>query len=254
MRLLLATTLLVPFLALAQAPARPQNCNDASQPPVKSDLRLQLVASVMAERPQWSLATLADATTHETRVLGVGDQMAGATLLAVSRVRDDRDATGNGFKVVAIVCNGGTKEYVDYEPGAGPADVGNIGVASVPRPGGPTPPGQGVTKVADNRYEIDRGVVDGALNNMSNLATQARIVPSFKNGVANGFKLFSIQPGSLYANIGIENGDVIQRINGYEMNSPDKALEIYQKLRDANRIEIELERRGETVRKSYSIE
>ena len=67
-------------------------------------------------------------------------------------------------------------------------------------------------------------------------------------------KLFSIVPDSLYSKIGIQNGDVIRRINGYEMNSPDKALEIYQKLRDANRIEIELERRGDTLRKSYSIE
>ena len=76
----------------------------------------------------------------------------------------------------------------------------------------------------------------------------------FKDGKAQGFKLFSIRPGSLYSKIGIQNGDIVQRINGYEMNSPDKALEIYQKLRDANRIEVELERRGETVRKTYSIE
>ena len=79
-------------------------------------------------------------------------------------------------------------------------------------------------------------------------------MPAFKSGVAVGFKLFSIRPDSLYAKIGLQNGDVIRKINGYEMNSPDKALEIYQKLRDATRIEIELERRGDTVRKSYSIE
>jgi general secretion pathway protein C len=72
--------------------------------------------------------------------------------------------------------------------------------------------------------------------------------------VANGFKLFSIVPDSLYSKIGIQNGDVIRRINGYEMNSPDKALEVYQKLRDANRIEVELERRGDTIRKQYAIE
>ena len=47
---------------------------------------------------------------------------------------------------------------------------------------------------------------------------------------------------------------MIRRINGYEMNTPDKALEIYQKLRDASRIEIEIERRGDVLRKSYSIE
>ena len=69
-------------------------------------------------------------------------------------------------------------------------------------------------------------------------------MPSFKNGVANGFKLFSIQPGSLYASIGIENGDVVQRVNGYEMNSPEKALELYQKLKESGHVTIELERGG----------
>jgi len=119
-----------------------------------------------------------------------------------------------------------------------------------PSPGG----GEGVKQLSENNYVVAKKEIDGALTNLSELATKARIVPSFKNGVPNGFKLFSIVPDSLYAKIGIQNGDVIRRINGYEMNSPDKALEIYQKLRDANRIEVEVERRGDTVRKSYSIE
>ena len=114
--------------------------------------------------------------------------------------------------------------------------------------------GEGVKQLSENQYVVARSEINNALTNLSDLATKARIVPSFKNGVANGFKLFSIVPDSLYAKIGVQNGDVIRRINGYEMNSPDKALEIYQKLRDASRIEIELERRGETLRKSYSIE
>ena len=111
---------------------------------------------------------------------------------------------------------------------------------------------QGV-RCADNSCNIDRNVLDKSLNNMNDLATQARIVPSFKNGVANGFKLFSIQPGSLYASIGIENGDVIQRINGYEMNSPDKALEIYSKLKESAHVSLEIERGGQVIRKEYNI-
>ena len=66
-------------------------------------------------------------------------------------------------------------------------------------------------------------------------------------------ELFSIQPGSLYASIGIENGDVIQRINGYEINSPDKALEMYQRLRESSHVTIELERAGQVVRKEYNV-
>ncbi|HSN92801.1 MAG TPA: type II secretion system protein GspC [Anaeromyxobacteraceae bacterium] len=241
--------------AEAVAQRGPQNCSDAAARPVKTSLRLQLVAGVMAERPQWSLATLADLGTRENRILGVGDEFQGARLLAVERVREERDATGNAFKVVAVICNAGTKEYVDFEPGTGPSPEApqSLGVSAVPRPAAPGGPAEGVTKVGDNAYQVARSTIDQALTNMNSLATQARIVPSFKNGVANGFKLFSIQPGSLYASIGIENGDVIQRINGYEINSPDKALEMYQRLRESSHVTIELERAGQVVRKEYNV-
>ena len=240
-------------------PVAPQNCDDPRANPSKSDLRMQLVAAVIAERSRFSLATLNDLSTRETHVLGVGDQLGAVRLLGVEHVRDDRDATGNGFRVVAIICNGGSKEYLDYEPGAGGevATVApNIGIAPIPAPRGPgagAAGGAGVRQVADNRYEIERSVIDSTLSNLNTIATQARIVPSFRNGVANGFKLFSIQPGSLYSSIGIENGDVIQRVNGYEINSPEKALELYQKLRESSHVTIELDRGGQVIRKEYNI-
>jgi general secretion pathway protein C len=223
---------------------------------------MQLVAGVIAERSRFSLATINDLSTRETHVLGVGDEVGNVRLLAVERVRDDRDATGNGFKVVAVVCNAGTKEYLDFEPGAGgEAPAANLGFAPIPtpqpgRPATTTSPAarmEGIRQVADDRYDIERSVIDSTLGDLSRIATQARIVPSFKNGVANGFKLFSIQPGSLYSSIGIENGDVIQRVNGYEINSPEKALELYQKLKESGHVTIELERGGRTIRKEYNI-
>jgi general secretion pathway protein C len=239
----------------AAVPLKPQTCGDKAARPIKTDLRLQLVAAVLAEPANASLVTLADATTRESRVMGVGEEFAGARLLGVEKVRDGTDLTGNGFKLVAVICNGGTKEFVDAEGGS--AETPNLGVAPVP--GRPMPvraagsPMDGVRKVNENLYTIDKQVIDGALSNLNNLATQARMVPSFKNGVANGFKLFQIQPGSLYSSIGIENGDVITKINGYEINSPDKALEIYQKLRDAAHVTIELDRNGQNIKKDYNI-
>ena len=243
---------------VAQAPTSPQNCDDERARPVKSDLRLQLVAAVLAERARNSLATIVDTGSREAHVVGVGDEIGGARLLGLERVKDDGDATGNGFRMVAVVCNRGTKEYLDFEGGAGSSGevaAGNLGYAPVPAPGAVRPGGtmEGVRSVGANRYEIDRNVIDSTLSNLNTIATQARIVPSFKNGVANGFKLFSIQPGSLYSSIGVENGDVIQRINGYEINSPEKALELYQKLRESSHVTIELERNGQAIRKEYNI-
>jgi len=244
---------------VAVAPPSPQNCADPRAAPSKSDLRLQLVVGVVAELARQSLATIVDLNTREARVVGVGDEVGGATLLGLERVKDDSDATGNGFRLVAIVCNKGTKEYLDFEGGAASAGgevAANVGTAPVPppaRPGGARAPMEGVREVGQNKYEIERDVIDKTLSNLNTIATQARIVPSFKNGAANGFKLFSIQPNSLYASIGIENGDVIQRVNGYEINSPEKALELYQKLRESQRVTIELERGGQVLRKEYSI-
>ncbi len=242
-------------VAAKAPPPPPQNCTDRRAAPVKSGLHGQLVAVVMAERPEWSIATIVDTTTREGRIYGVGDHFQTATLLSVDRIRDPHDTTGGGFQLAVILCNAGRKEYLDFESGEGVA-------AAAPPPGqyqflpqgaGAGTDLSGVRKVADNRYDIQKRVLDQSLANLNNLATQARIVPSFKNGVANGFKLFSIQPGSLYSAIGIENGDVIQRINGYEINSPDKALEIYTKLREANHVTVELERNGQPIKKDYNI-
>jgi general secretion pathway protein C len=243
-------------------PPRPQTCNDEAARPIKTDLRLQLVAGVVAEKAGASLATILDPQTREARVLGVGEEFNGARLLGVQRVKDDADLTGNAFRVVAVICNGGTKEYVDDSPGTGTvAEAPNLGVAPVapgrpaarPAPAAGGVPTEGIRKVAENRYELDKQVIESALSNLNTLATQARLVPSFKNGQANGFKLFQIQPGSLYSSIGIENGDVITRINGYEVNSPDKALEVYQKLRESSHVTIELERGGQPIKKDYTI-
>ncbi len=245
----------------ATAPTTPQNCDDPRAAPLKTSLRAQLVAGVIAERREWSIASITDASSRETRIYGVGDSVLGAKLLGVERIRDERDATGSGFRVAAILCNNGTKEYLDFESGEGSAGAAapNLGVFNPPgaHPPGPVggagAPADGVKKLADNRYEIQRSVIDNTLSNLNNVATQARIVPSFKNGAANGFKLFSIQPGSLYTSIGVENGDVIQKINGYEINSPDKALEIYQKLRESSHITLEIERNGQVIRKEYNV-
>lgn len=240
----------------APASQRSQNCKDPEALPVRSDLRFAVVAAVLADVPRSSLATIADLTTRENRVVGVGDRIGTAELLGLGRMKPDGlDLTGNGFRVVALVCNNGTKEYLEPDANAGEvaqAGLPNLGTAPVPRPGPPAGM-DGVRTVGNNHYEIDKKIIDTTLSDMNQIATQARIVPSFKNGVANGFKLFSIQPGSLYSAIGVENGDVIERINGYEINSPEKALELYQKLKESSHVTIELDRNGQPVRKEYNI-
>jgi general secretion pathway protein C len=244
----------------AEAPPPPRTCSDLMAPPVATSLRAQLVAGIVADRPHRSVAVVTDKSNGQTRSYGIGDEVMGSKLLSVERIRDERDPSGRSARVAAIVCHDGRKEYVDFDSGGGggaPSPAVNVGVVPVPPPSmaeaaAPLPP-DGVKKTGDNKYEVKKSVLDGTLSNLNSVATQARIVPSFKNGVANGFKVFSIQPNSFYSAIGVENGDVVQKINGYEINSPDKALEIYQKLREARHVTVDLERNGQVLRKEYNV-
>ena len=107
--------------------------------------------------------------------------------------------------------------------------------------------------LSDTSYDIDRGLVDKILLDPSVVARQARIVPSIKDGKANGFKMYAIRPNSVFAKIGLQNGDTIQSINGFDMSSPDKALEVYTKVRSASNLSISILRRGQPVQMEYSI-
>ena len=78
-------------------------------------------------------------------------------------------------------------------------------------------------------------------------------MPSIKNGKPNGFKLYAIRPSSAFAKIGLQNGDTIHAINGFDLTSPDKALEVYTKVREANSISVSITRRGKPVNMNYSI-
>jgi general secretion pathway protein C len=80
-----------------------------------------------------------------------------------------------------------------------------------------------------------------------------RVVPSVKDGRPNGFKLYAIRPGSLFALNGLENGDTVRSINGMDMSSPDRALEVYTKLRNASHLSVQVERRGSALGLDYTI-
>jgi S1-C subfamily serine protease len=72
-------------------------------------------------------------------------------------------------------------------------------------------------------------------------------------GRSNGFRIYAIKPNTFYAQIGIQNGDTVRAINGHEMTSPDRALEVYTKLRSANRLSMSLLRGGKDLTIDYDI-
>jgi general secretion pathway protein C len=116
----------------------------------------------------------------------------------------------------------------------------------------PTP--TGITKTGDYSYKIERGALEGWLDNPVCFGRQARIVPYMQDGVVTGFKLFAIRPNTLYSKLGIKNGDVILEINGVKMTNPEDALKVYQDVKDAKTVTMEILRRGKSKTLRYQID
>ncbi len=112
---------------------------------------------------------------------------------------------------------------------------------------------EGITKVGPDEYEIKRSLLDEQLQDLGKLGTQARIIPNYRNGRYEGFKLVGVRPNSLYRAIGIRSGDVIKRVNGVAIDNPSKAIELFEQFRTASEISLDIERRGKVKTFTYKI-
>ena len=104
-----------------------------------------------------------------------------------------------------------------------------------------------IKRVDDTTYSVPSKLVDLVLDDPMSIAKGARVVPAMKNGKAVGFKLYAIRPSSVYARLGLNNGDTVRTVNGHELSTAEKALEVYTKLRTAKSIKLEIERRGKPL-------
>jgi type II secretory pathway component PulC len=134
--------------------------------------------------------------------------------------------------------------------GGGTFSGGTLSGLTPPPPPPPPPPDpllDTIEKLDDTHYKLPRATVDALLANPMQMSGGARVVPSLRNGQPDGFKLYAIRPSSVYAKLGFANGDTIHAVNGHTLDAPDKALEVYTKLRGATSLTFELSRRGQPV-------
>lgn len=255
-----------PAAAEAAPPPEDGTCDTAP----RSSLRLRLVGTVVFSQPEGSVASIVDEGkgTARAEMFSINDCVEqpppgddpNAKLLGkpppCSRVSESALLRRIEPERVCIWNESDHRmEYlaIDEPPEKGTA----VASAAPPKPeAAPATTeevGKDIRKTGENSYEVGQGEVDKALNNLAELSTQARIVPAFEGGKTVGFKLFSIRPGSLYSKIGLQNGDVITRINGYEMSSPEKGLEIYTKLKDSKQVTVDVKRRGKPTTLDYNI-
>jgi len=224
---------------------KPEEAGVPVVPPLqRTSLPLKLLAVMYAPTdPKWSMAIIRDNDDKSVGPYGVGSHIRDATIDLIEETRAYLDF------------GGGKREYLELlDQPAAPAAAP---VAAAPAPGPKDPLAEaldkGIKKTGPNSYEVQHSTLDALLGNMGALSKAARILPEMKDGKSAGFRLLSIKPDGPFGKIGLQNGDIISAINGLEMTSPDKALEVYTKLKTANHLSVGLERNGQKITEDYNI-
>ena len=112
----------------------------------------------------------------------------------------------------------------------------------------------GIRRLDNNHWLIEARAIHSAVKNLNRLMMQARAVPNIINGKPDGFRIVEIQPGSLYQEVGLMPGDVIQSINGMSMSDPQNFMKALSTLGTANQVSINLVRNGSAQTFSYQVQ
>jgi len=107
---------------------------------------------------------------------------------------------------------------------------------------------------SDQNITVARSQIDNAIQNINDLMRQVKIRPHFLNGKPDGLFISNIQQDSIFARLGLRNGDILTGVNGKNIQSVDDALKLYQDLKSSSDVAVQIKRKGEVLSIGYHIE
>ena len=110
-----------------------------------------------------------------------------------------------------------------------------------------------VQALGSNRWRISADEAEKARTNIAQLIKQVRVDPYVVGGKTEGFMIKRIQRGTLLYQMGLKRGDVLFAINGTSLDSPEKGLQVFQQLREAKNLSVDLQRAGQSLNFQYEI-
>ena len=108
--------------------------------------------------------------------------------------------------------------------------------------------------ISPTLIHIKREFLSKVLDNSGKLIGIAAVAPKMENGKSVGMAIRGIRPNTLLHKLGIQNGDVLESINGKPLEGTDAALEAYTLLRTADKFTLAVKRGAQTLNINYSID
>jgi type II secretion system protein C len=172
-------------------------------------------------------AVIEDLETHRQELYRVGDAIRGARIVGIAWDRVTLEQSGQ--EATLELAPPGERHAAQAEDGA-----------NAP----PAQPPATIRRTGADAFIVDRRELAGAVDNMSGLMTQLRAVAEVADGRPAGFRLFQIKEDSIFHRLGLQDGDVVQRVNGTTLDDPTSLLTFLGRLRNEPRVAVDIVRAG----------
>ncbi|WP_129127258.1 type II secretion system protein N [Geomonas oryzae] len=206
----------------------------AAPPPAAVNDLILLGTAVGSFRETFALVL--KSSTHEERVFRLGDTVFSAgPLVSVKKDVAEILVGGKGVKILT------------------PTAAAEAAATAAAAPAAPASGGGLAASAGAGNYIVDQRALNAALDNIGQAMTDARLLPSMKDGKVEGFRATEVKPQGIFGTVGIRNGDVLLRMNDFPIDSPEKAIQSFASLKGQSRIKLDLIRDGQPTTFTYDI-
>ncbi len=206
------------------------------QIPVPTQLPINLIGTIVHSNPLKSVASLDLKSKNQTISARVKAEI--ENMIEILKIERN--------KVIFRNLNNNQLEYVEIQTKSKISFQGSTS---------PPPSNAVVQATAPNQFSLKRTDVLKYTNNLASLLQQARSAPHRdpRTGEIDGFTVLDFQPGSIFEQLGLNRMDVIKSVNGEPVDSPAKAMELYNALKSSDRVSLSIERGGKSETLDFSI-
>jgi general secretion pathway protein C len=198
--------------------------------------------AVASPNAAWSMAVLSSGSDAGTKLVRVGDVFGGKTVELVEWNRVVLSSTSARCEMVMFRSEKATDR---------PATL------SRPPPGTKAVPVEIASKIerlGPTEFNVERQAISDIIERQGELMKPPfRIAPMLENGRVVGLQLSGIGPETILGVLGFETGDRLQTINGFDMTNAETAMQAYARLRTANHLTVQVNRRGRDTNLDYNV-
>jgi type II secretion system protein C len=99
-------------------------------------------------------------------------------------------------------------------------------------------------KLGPGKFAVSRAEVQQTMENPAQFFSQMRAMPHFVNGKTDGFSISQVAPGSVFQQLGLQDGDLLTSIQGQPVTNPMQAMGLIQAVKTASAIDLTVNRNG----------